>query len=110
MQLLPQELLKQIEDGTPGDLELTSFGKIDSFQQLMDALAALYSVDHIYKTVVIDSITELQNLVFNETCARGDDKGTAKANIEDFGYGKGYVYAQRVKSPLLGKSDRGRVI
>lgn len=92
----PNSVFLQIEDGTPGDVELTSFGKLETFGQVIDALGSLYSEDHDFKTVVIDSVTELQRLVFAETCRRGDEKGNAKANIEDFGYGKGYVYAGRV--------------
>lgn len=91
----PNPVFLQVEDGTPGELELTSFGKLDTFGDVMDALASLYTEDHDYRTVVVDSITEMQKLVFAETCARGDEKGNPKANIEDFGYGKGYVYAQR---------------
>jgi len=91
----------QIEDGTPGGVELTSFGVLDTYSQVMEALEALYSEKHDYKTVVIDSVSEMQKLIFAETCARGDEKGNAKANIEDFGYGKGYVYSQRVLSDFL---------
>lgn len=97
----PEPVFLQVEDGTPGDVELMSFGKLNSFGDVMDALAALYTEEHGFKTVVIDSVTELQKLVFAETCARGDDKGNAKANVEDFGYGKGYVYAQRVWADFL---------
>jgi len=97
----PNPVFLQIEDGTPGDLELTSFGKIDSFPQLMEAFRALYSEAHEFKTVVVDSISELQRLIFNETCRRGDEKGNAKNNIEDFGYGKGYVYALRIWQEFL---------
>jgi len=93
--VLARQLL-QIEDGTPGDVELTSFGKIDSFGQMMEAFRALYSEEHQFKTVVVDSVSELQRLVFAETCRRGDEKGNAKNNIEDFGYGKGYVYSLRI--------------
>lgn len=92
----PDAIFLQVEDGTPAGVELSSFGKLDKFAQVMDAIGAVYSEEHNYKTLVVDSITELQNLVFQETCARGDDKGNKKGNIEDFGYGKGYGYAQRV--------------
>jgi hypothetical protein len=92
----PAPVFLQVEDGTPSDLALDSFGKLETFEDVMQALGALYSEDHSFGTVVVDSISELQRLVFAETCARGDDKGNKKANIEDFGYGKGYVYAQRV--------------
>lgn len=97
----PAPVFLQIEDGTPGDVELTSFGKLDTFGQVMDALEALFTEKHEFGTVVVDSITELQKLVFAETCARGDEKGNAKANIEDFGYGKGYVYCQHVWGEFL---------
>lgn len=108
----PDPVFLQIEEGTPGDLELDSFGKIESFGGVMEALGALYTEDHAFKTVVVDSVTELERLVFAETCARGDEKGNAKANIEDFGYGKGYVYAKRVWQDFLDgvnalRKDRG---
>ena len=98
---VPAPVFLQIEDGTPADVELTSFGKLDTFGQVLDALSALYSETHEFRTVVIDSVSELQRLVFAETCQRGDDKGNKKNNIEDFGYGKGYVYAQRVWQDVL---------
>jgi len=97
----PNPVFLQIEEGTPGDLELTSFGKIDTFKQMMEAFRALYSEPHEFKTLVVDSVSELQRLIFAETCARGDEKGNAKNNIEDFGYGKGYVYADRVWQEFL---------
>jgi len=108
----PNAAFLQIEDGTPGDVELMSFGQITSFATLMEGLAVLYTEDHEFKTVVIDSVTELERLVFAETCARGDDKGNSKANIEDFGYGKGYVYAKRVWQEVIDginalRRDRG---
>lgn len=111
----PAPVFLQIEDGTPGDVELTSFGKIDTFGQVMDALGSLYEEPHEFKTLVIDSVTELQRLIFAETCQRGDEKGNAKANIEDFGYGKGYVYATRVASEFLDainmlRNDRGMCV
>lgn len=97
----PSPVFLQIEDGTPGDLELTSFGLLKSFTELMQAIVALYESPHEFKTVVVDSVTELQRIVFAETCERGDDKGHKKENIEDFGYGKGYVLAQRVWQEFL---------
>lgn len=97
----PDAAFLQLEDGTPGDVEIMSFGKLESFGAFMEALATLYTEDHGMRTVAIDSVTELERLVFAETCARGDEKGNAKANIEDFGYGKGYVYAKRIWQEVL---------
>lgn len=108
----PDAVFLQVEDGTPGDLELTSFGKIESFGDFMERLSQLYTEPHDLRTVVVDSVTELQRLVWTETCARGDDKGNAKKQIEDFGYGKGYVYALRVWQEVIDglnalRRDRG---
>lgn len=111
----PNPVFLQVEDGTPGDLKLTSFGKLDSYDQVIGSLQALYDEDHNHKTIVIDSVTEMQKLIFAETCRRGDDKGNAKANIEDFGYGKGYVYAKRVWDEFITglnmlRTDKGMCI
>jgi hypothetical protein len=97
----PNAVFIQTEDGTPADLELNSFGIAQTFGDVMEGLASLYSSDHQFNTLILDSVTELQRLVFTETCARGDDKGNAKKSIEDFGYGKGYVYAQRVMQEFI---------
>lgn len=97
----PAPVFLQVEDGTPGDVEITGFGLLKTYGEVMDAIQAIYENRLPFDTVVLDSVTAMQKLVFEETCARGDDKGNRKANIEDFGYGKGYVYAQRVWSELL---------
>lgn len=96
----PNAVFLQIEEGE-GTAEITSFGKLTSFSDVMEALAALYTEEHEFQNVIVDSVTELEKLIFAETCARGDDKGNAKSSIEDFGYGKGYVYAQRVWSEFI---------
>lgn len=111
----PDAVFLQIEDGTPGDLELTSFGKIETFGDLMERVTQLYTEPHDLRTVVVDSATELQRLVWNETCARGDDKGNPKKQIEDFGYGKGYVRALRVWQEVIDglnalRRDRGMTV
>jgi len=111
----PDAVFLQIEDGTPGDLEIFSFGKIETYAEFMERLSQLYTEPHDFRTVVVDSVTELQRLVWNETCARGDDKGNAKKQIEDFGYGKGYVYSLRVWQEALDglnalRRDRGMTV
>lgn len=111
----PNPVFLQVEDGTPGDVELVSFGKLDTFGQVMEAMAELYQGEHDFSTLVVDSVTELQRLIFAETCLRGDEKGNPKANIEDFGYGKGYVYAMRVAQEFIDginalRRDRGMAV
>lgn len=96
----PAPVFLQTEVGT-GALELDTFGKLTSYAQMMEAIGVLYQEDHKFQTVVIDSVTALQPLIWTETGERGDDKGNKKNRIEDFGYGKGYVYALNVWQEFL---------
>ncbi|WP_420959332.1 ATP-binding protein [Brucella sp. IR073] len=111
----PNPVFLQIEEGTPMGVELDAFSDLKSFKQVMEALAALYTEAHDFKTLVVDSVTALERLIFAETCARGDEKGNPKNNIEDFGYGKGYVLATRIASEFIEginalRRDRGMAI
>ena len=56
--------------------------------EVMQAIGALYSEDHKYQTVILDSVDHLENLIWAQTC-----KDNGWANIEAPGYGKGYVAA-----------------
>lgn len=75
------------EDGL-GTLGVPHFPLARSFDAVMEALAALYSEVHDFKTVVIDSLDWLEPLVWARAC-----KNNGWASIEDAGYGKGYVAA-----------------
>lgn len=84
----PAPVFIQVEDGTPSDLEITSFGKIDDYEQVLDALGALMTEEHDYQTVVIDSLDKLQPMVWAALCTRNKWD-----SIETPGYGKGYTEA-----------------
>lgn len=96
----PAPVFLQTEVGT-GNLELDTFGKLESYSDVLDAIGALYQEEHQFQTVVLDSVSALQPMIWAETGERGDDKGNKKKRIEDFGYGKGYVYALAVWQELL---------
>lgn len=87
----PNPVFLQVEEGTPGDLELTSFGHLTSFADVMSALTALAAEEHDFGTVVIDTIDALEPHVWAQACA---DNGWK--TIEEPGYGKGYVAAENV--------------
>lgn len=104
----------QTEEGD-GILDIASMGKTESFGELMDQIGMLYEKEHDFETVVLDSVTALQPLIWAETGERGDDKGNKKKRIEDFGYGKGYVYALGVWQEVLDglnalRRDKGMTI
>ena len=97
----PDAVFLQVEDGTPGDVELSQLRPAHVVPGRDGGLGSIYEQGQGFRTVVLDSVTAMQKLVFAETCRRGDEKGHAKENVEDFGYGKGYVYAQRIWGDLL---------
>lgn len=111
----PKPIFLQTEDGKPRDVSFKTFGLISSYDELIRRLSGLYWGEHDYATVVLDSITATEKLVFAKTCELGDEKGNKKKNIEDFGYGKGYVYAQRQWQNLMTwlyalRRDRGMAV
>ena len=85
----PSPIFLQTEDGI-GDLALASFsdGAIGSYADVMAALRALAKEKHDYQTLVVDSATRLEPLVWAHVCAQHKWK-----SIEQPGYGKGYVEA-----------------
>lgn len=91
----PSPVFIQTEDGL-GNLDATAFPIATCFQDVMDALASLYTEDHKFQTCVIDSLDWLEPLIWKHTCNLWTTpKGESKrlASIEDAGYGKGYVEA-----------------
>ena len=59
-----------------------------TFDDVMQALAALYTEEHGFRTLVVDSVDWLEPLVWAQVC-----KDQGWKSIEDAGYGKGYVNA-----------------
>ena len=77
----------QTEDGL-GNLDATAFPLAKSFSEVMEALQSLYTEQHEFKTLVVDSLDWLENLVWSQVCT------THKVpSIESLGFGKGYVEA-----------------
>jgi len=75
------------EDGL-GKIKVPHFPLAKSFDAVMEALAALYSEPHDYRTVVVDSVDWLEPLVWQRAC-----KDNGWRSIEDPGYGKGFIAA-----------------
>ncbi|MFN7022136.1 MAG: ATP-binding protein [Phycisphaerales bacterium] len=97
------------EDGL-GDIECESFPLARSLGEVMAALESLYSGEHGYRTVVIDSLDWLERLIWNEVCE--DEQA---ANIEKIGYAKGYAFAIEKWRTVLGaldalRGDRGMTV
>ncbi|CAA7615767.1 conserved hypothetical protein [Magnetospirillum sp. UT-4] len=83
----PDPVFVITEDGL-GTLDAPHFPLARSFDEVMEALAALYSEEHAFRTVVVDSVDWLEPLIWARAC-----KDNGWKSIEDAGYGKGYVAA-----------------
>jgi hypothetical protein len=83
----PNPVFILTEDGL-GTLDVPHFPLARTYDEVMEALAALYTESHDYKTLVVDSVDWLEPLVWARAC-----KDNGWASIEDPGFGKGYVAA-----------------
>lgn len=83
----PSPVFIRAEDGL-GVLQVPAFPPASTFGEVLDAMRALASEEHTYRTLVVDSLDWLERLIWTHTAK---DKGVQ--HIEDMGYGKGYVHA-----------------
>lgn len=93
----PNAIFLQTEEGS-GNLEITSFAAepLSSFAQIEEAIELLYSGEHDFKTVVIDSLDWMEPIIWAETCRRNNWK-----SLEEPGFGKGYIEADVVWRRVL---------
>jgi len=82
-----QPVFLQTEDGL-GTLPVAHFPLARTFEEVLEALVALYTEPHDLQTVVVDSVDWLEPLIWAKACR---DNGWA--SIEDAGFGKGYLAA-----------------
>lgn len=90
----PNVVFMDIEDGLD-NLDVASF-KVKTFKEVMEGIEALYTQDHDFTTLAVDSIDWLEQLIFDQVAQEHNVK-----NIEDFGYGKGYSFAVNLWQQFL---------
>lgn len=82
----PSPIMLRTEDGA-GALDVPTFPKVArTTEEITTALRSLHTGNHDFKTLIIDSLDWTEPLVWREVC-----EAEGKQNIEDFGFGKGYV-------------------
>jgi hypothetical protein len=86
----PDPVFIQCEQGTPGGIEIDSFGEIETFDDVLGAMESLLTERHEYKTVVIDSLDAMEPMVWSYVCKQQTPEW---ANIETPGWGKGFKIA-----------------
>lgn len=92
-----------LEDGLSG-LETNSFPLLTSYKQVDEALLSLYQEKHDFGTVVVDSTDWLEPLIWAHVCELNN-----WTSIEQPGYGRGYVEANKVWRDFLDKLNTLRV-
>lgn len=92
--LIPNSLFLDFEKGTH-HLNVARL-EPSTLKETEDALKALAKDCQGFETIIIDTIDWLEELIIQAVCEEHSKKG-----LEDFGYGKGYVYlAERVNGIL----------
>lgn len=92
----PNPVFIQTEDGL-GSIDVQgAFPLAQNYGEVMECVAALYNEEHDYQTVVLDSADWMEKFVWAEAC-----RIHGKADIEEFGYGKGYTAAVDVWRDVL---------
>jgi hypothetical protein len=72
------------------ELDVARFPPAQSFADVIDAIRVLYQEDHEHQTVVVDSASALEPLIWDATCRAG---GVNSIEEVGKGYGKGYTEA-----------------
>lgn len=91
----PAPIFLRTEDGL-GALTTDAFPLAESWQDVIDAISALFSEPHSYQTLCVDSLSALETLIW-----RAVARDHNKHSIEEMGYGRGYVIALEYWSQFL---------
>lgn len=96
----PNPIFVQTERGAD-DIGVPRFPVAPTWPVVRDVLNSLLAEDHDFKTMVLDSLSALEPLIWQQVCT---DKG--KANIEDIGYAKGYIFALSYWGELMSLCEK----
>lgn len=87
---MPSPIFLGTEQGT-ANLDVHRFPQPQSFQDVLSFIKALMTEEHNYQTLIVDSLDWLEPLVWDHVVYAAQNSKIK--NIEDFGYGKGFVAA-----------------
>ncbi len=93
----PKPILLRTEDGANA-IDCPTFPAVaKTFFNVQDAITALGTQKHDFKTLIIDSLDWLEPIIWQEVIETVPLKNGEKAqNIESYGFGKGYVAVDSV--------------
>jgi len=84
----PNAINLQLEDGTPGDMEIDTFGLLQDFGQFHEAFRVLGAEDHDFKTLIVDTVDSLEPMLHAQVCYEN-----GWGSIDEPEFGKGYTAA-----------------
>lgn len=88
-------------EGSTSHMDVARFDRPESLGDVIDQLSYVLGHPEQIGTVVIDTVDWMEKLVFKAVC---DEKKIQ--NIEDIGYGKGYVFAKQKMQGILELLDQ----
>lgn len=91
----PNPIFINTEDGT-SHLDVVRFPAPESWSDVLDAISVLFSEDHEFKTVVIDSADWAEQIARDAVCSEH-----GLQSVESIPYGKGWVFVQEKITQLL---------
>lgn len=97
---IPGAVLMPVEDGSDA-LDCARLGQPTSFDDVLQQLRELCTEDHPYTSLVIDSVTALEQLIWKHTVAQENNAKVKSLEDVGGGYGKGYIKAAEYWRTLL---------
>jgi len=82
----PKAIFLDIEKGSGKIANVNRYDQAKTYLEVTEFLHELMTVKHDYKTLVIDSTSELERMIWKHGCLQNN-----WISVEDPGYGKGYV-------------------
>lgn len=93
----PEPVFVQTEDGL-GNIDTDKFPVSATFAEVLQHLKEIHDEPHEYRTVVVDSLDWLEPLIWAKVC---QDSIPPLKHIDEFGYGKGYNFAEEYWKEFL---------
>ena len=87
-------------EGSTRHMDVARFDPPEELSDVITQINYVISNPGQFRTLVIDTVDWLEKLIFQSVCAEKKIQ-----NIEDIGYGKGYVYAKQKMQQLLEMLD-----
>lgn len=84
------------------DLDIAKFPTVKTYTDFMEALSTLAQSDHDFRTVVIDSSSTLEPIIWDHVCEQHKVDSIEKVMK---GYGKGYIEALKIWRNIMDALD-----